>query len=191
MGCNVGVAALHFAQTPGVVHVEAFEPFRQTVAQARRNVALNPAPAAKITIHAHGVAGATRTETLDYSYTWKGHAGVAGMLGHVVREGRLATDDIARERIELRGACEVLDGVIAAHPGLDVVAKIDCEGAEYEIIEALASAGRLRDVAMFVIEWHTHGSERFEELFGASGFDVVSESDPSGLAGIVRAVRRS
>jgi len=189
IGGNVGFASLYFAQHPSVRAVVSFEPFRPTYQQALRNFALNPAVASRIDARACGVAAADRRELLDYHYQWKGHAGTAGTMAHVIESGLASRSACVREEIVVRSAAAVLDEIAAAHPGVDLVAKIDCEGAEYEIVDALGCDGRLRTLTAVMIEWHSRGSDPLALELARHGFAVFSRPEAAGHAGMLYAAR--
>ena len=189
IGGNVGFASLFFAQQPAVRAVVSFEPFRPTYEQALRNLALNPTVASRIEARAFGVAAIDRREVLDYHYQWKGHAGTAGTMEHVIAAGLTSRAACVREEVVVRSAAAVLDEVAAAHPGVDLVAKIDCEGCEYEIVDALGRDGRLRALSAVMIEWHTRGAGPLASELARHGFAVFSRAEASGHAGMLYAAR--
>jgi len=189
IGGNVGFASLYFAQQSSVRAVVSFEPFQPTYEQALRNLALNPSVASRIDARACGVAASDRRELLDYHYQWKGHAGTAGTMAHVIDAGLVSRSDCAREQIVVRSAAGVLDEIVAAHPGVDLVAKIDCEGCEYEIIDALGRDGHLRALTAVMIEWHSRGAAPLASELVRHGFAVFSRVEASGHAGMLYAAR--
>jgi len=189
IGGNVGFASLYFAQQALVRSVVSFEPFRPTYQQALRNLALNPTVASRIDARACGVAATDRRELLDYHYQWKGHAGTAGTMAHVIAAGLVSRSACVREQIEVRSAAAVLDEIAAAHPGVDLVAKIDCEGCEYEIVDALGREGRLRALTAVMIEWHSQGAGPLASELARHGFAVFSRAEASGHAGMLYAAR--
>jgi hypothetical protein len=71
--------------------------------------------------------------------------------------------------IQLRDAAEVLRPILssAKERGLDIVAKIDCEGSEYEVFESLEKADMLVDFTAFMVEWH-------HMVPGKSHFDLIN-----------------
>jgi len=189
IGGNVGFASLYFAQQPWIREVVSFEPFKPTYAQALRNLALNPAATSRIDARACGIAASDRRQQLDYQYQWKGHAGTAGTIAHVVAAGLTSEAACVREEVVLRSAPSVLEEIAAAHPGTDLVAKIDCEGCEYEIVDALDQRGLLRALTAVMIEWHSHGARPLASALARNGFAVFSRTEASGHAGMLYAAR--
>jgi hypothetical protein len=66
-----------------------------------------------------------------------------------------------------------------------LVAKIDCEGAEYQIIDALAEAGLLEKVDAFLIEWHGRGDAPIREKLLAAGHAVWPRAHPGANHGMI------
>src|SRR5207247_309422 len=158
IGMNRGLASLYFASKPHVAAVVGQEPVGPTYRAALETLASHPRLAGKVTALDVGVADSTRTETVDYCAAFSGSVGVRGLVGDPARlRAVLGVDDpgpITREPLRLREANEALATVRDLHPGLPVVAKVDCEGAEYEILAALRRTGALSGLHALMIEWH-------------------------------------
>jgi FkbM family methyltransferase len=184
VGMNVGMASLYFAAMPQVQAVHGYELFPPTCAQARANFALNPALSAKITAHACGLGAQAQVLELPYHEELKG---VVGM------DGPLATHDgvtLRRERVEVIAAADALTRLRAAHPSLPVVLKMDCEGAEGEILESLAAAGLLRHLLLIIMEWHGSAMrQRLETFLAQHGFVSVSQPFPNADVGAMTVFR--
>ena len=90
----------------------------------------------------------------------------------------------------MRKAGDVLESIRSAYPGLPVVAKIDCKGAEYEIIDSHYQSGKLNDIEAIMMEWHRDGPDQLIECLMDAGFMVSSlgRSDVAGQ-GMIYAVR--
>lgn len=145
VGMNVGLASLLFAAQPSVKEVHAFEPFPATYERALANLRLNPALAAKI--KANNIGLSDRDETSTFLIPETSDSG-----GQATRsvEGGVPVD------LALRDAAAALRPIIASAKarGLQVIAKIDCEGAEFALFESLARAGLLEEIHAFMVEWH-------------------------------------
>ncbi len=174
IGMNVGFASLHFAAQPWVEAVWSYEPVPATYARALRNFARNPALAAKVIPHDFGLSDAAGKLTFDYCSQWPAAVGISGLDPEFRRTHGLAESDISRVSVDVRDVCSVIKKVRGSYPHAQVIAKIDCEGAEYAIIAALRSAGLLRQVDAFLIEWHQHGPRELEQALTSAGFFVVS-----------------
>jgi FkbM family methyltransferase len=187
IGMNVGLASLFFATRPEVVAVHGFEPFVPTFQRAAAHFALNPELRLKIHAFNHGLGARERTVSAAYDYDNKGSSGTHSQVARVISGGHT-------EAVHIKSASEALERIVAAHPGVDLVAKIDCEGAEYEIFEALASSGRLGAIRAFMVEWHDRGADELVAPLTKLGFTCFAPNDPvprpgADVTGMIYAVR--
>lgn len=176
IGMNVGLATLLFANMPNVSEVHAFEPFPETYARALRNIRLNPALAPKITAHPFGLAA--RDEELVVQV----EDGLANSGGWNLR-----SDHGDRTvRLNVRDAASALGPIIAQAEasGRQVIAKIDCEGSEFDIFQSLSKADLFRSITALMVEWHRvfEGRDQSELLapLKSAGFIVIDISPEEG-----------
>jgi FkbM family methyltransferase len=154
IGMNVGFASLALASRPEVVAVYGYEPFAPTYALAMRNLAMNGSCASKIRPHNLGVAATDETRRLEYTADRRGSVGVFSLPA-----ASRPVSGLSSEPVELVRASAIVDKVKADFPNLPVAAKIDCEGAEYQIVAELAGAGRLQQLSALMIEWHRRADQ--------------------------------
>lgn len=185
IGLNVGIASLYFANKKNVISIEAFEPFKDTFLQAQKNINLNPDLKSKIIVHNYGIGSSTRTEKLKYCYEWK------GSMGLISQNSSIGTklNNISIETIKLRSAVEVLTEIKLNYANPIIIAKIDCEGAEYEIIESLYDGNILQDILCFMIEWHKDNPEKLVNYLIEKGFLVFSFNPRSATNGMLYATK--
>ena len=174
VGMNVGLASLFFANKPFVREVYSFEPFPATYDRAVANFALNPDLAAKITPHNYGLSGADKESTV--------YVDGGTPSGALTTLGTGTGDKI---RIAVRDAIPVFQRIIAdaRAQNLEVVAKIDCEGAEFPIFESLAAEGMLNQISAFMVEWHRGLRKTQKDLIApltSAGFTVFDKSGAIG-----------
>jgi hypothetical protein len=91
--------------------------------------------------------------------------------------------------VQIKDCAEVVAEVRRKAAGKELVVKMDCEGSEYEIMERLDSQGLVREVSMYIIEWHKRGPEPIVEILGRHGFTVISLKPGSNYVGMVYAWR--
>ena len=192
IGMNVGITSLYFASR-GNVRVVGYEPIDSTYELARENLDLNPRLGAAITAVHGGIGGSDRTEMVDYCAERKGSVGLLGAVSDPVLR-RLVFGlpvDTVVEKVSLRleNAVSVFRALRAAHPELPVIGKLDCEGAEYEIIEALHHSGDLSSFHALMLEWHRNGPDSLREWLTEAGFTVFAPSCRTNLWGRMYAVR--
>ena len=119
--------------------------------------------------------------------------GGAGTIGVSVR----GTPGGLPGSIALRNAADIVAPFArrAAAEGLDLVVKMDCEGSEFPIFDALQERGLLPSITAMVIEWHKWWSpdKTQADLIGPltdAGFAVFDRTNPGDPhAGLLSAVR--
>jgi hypothetical protein len=67
--------------------------------------------------------------------------------------------------------------------------KIDCEGAEYEIIQKLSDTNLLADIDILLIEWHDKGAKMLEDILIANDFRIISRHLTS-ITGMIYAFKK-
>lgn len=169
IGMNIGISSLFFALNKKVVQIYSFEPVVTTYNQAVNNLELNPTYSHKIEAFNFGLGGSTRVEKVLYNSQAKGNCGIRLESSLVINK-----DNSKEIEINIKNISEVLPDLMAKHPGLQKVLKIDCEGAEYEILQKLNDSRLLSQVDVLLIEWHDKGSEILENILIENNFRVVS-----------------
>ncbi|GEM_PF-865130 len=189
VGMNVGTTSLYFSNRPACEAVYGFEPFPKTLAKGRVNLSLNPSLAPKITVTPEGLAATASTAELDYVDEFRGSVGIHGLASYVDRS-RLA-GKLEKVRVKFASCVEAVSGIAEAHPGTSLICKVDCEGAEYEILQALAASGVLSRICCFMIEWHVKGAADLERLLAQNGFSFLSLSPNAPTHSMLYAWRES
>lgn len=184
VGMNIGLATLHFASKPFVKEVHSFEPFKTTYERALSNFSLNPTFSSKIKPNNFGLAGSDGETTV--------------LIPDELNSGSFSIwgcGNGLKMLIGLKNAAPVFAKIIedAKAKHLDVVAKIDCEGSEFAIFEALETAGLLSEVSVFMVEWHRGFNKSHNDLIRpllGAGFTVISQPGTTGN-GFFYAIRSS
>jgi FkbM family methyltransferase len=162
IGANQGLYSLLAAQNPHCKAAVAFEPVAATFALLRDNIALNAAGATIKPVH----AAVSLQSGIARIATDRAHSGTASLRDAAGADG---------EEIRILGIAGVdtlIDGTLVGGKG-PLIVKIDVEGHEEAVVEALmASAHRDRIAAIFyeVDERWTDGAAIARRLGGA-GFD--------------------
>lgn len=185
IGMNIGISSLFFGLQNNVQQIYSFEPVVTTYNQALYNLELNAAISAKIEAFNFGLGGSTRTEKVLYNSQAKGNCGIRRELSMVVDQ-----KDASEIEINIKNVQEVLPDLFAKHPKLKKVLKIDCEGAEYEILQKLNDSNLFVDIDVLLIEWHDKGATLLEELLVANNFSVISRYLTS-ITGMIYAFKNS
>ena len=185
IGMNIGISSLFFALQKNVTQIYSFEPVVTTYHQALYNLELNPSYSAKIKAFNFGLGGATRVEKVLYNSQAKGNCGIRLESSLVI-----AKDSASEIDISIKNVSEVLPDLFAQHPQQQKILKIDCEGAEYEILQKLNETHLLAEVDVLLIEWHDKGATILEDLLVAHNFSVISRHLTS-ITGMIYAFKNS
>jgi FkbM family methyltransferase len=184
IGMNIGISSLFFALNKNVQQIYSFEPVVTTYNQAIYNLELNPAYSNKIEAFNFGLGGFSRIEKVLYNAQAKGNCGIRLESSLVIGK-----DNSTEIEINIKNISEMLPDLIAKHPGQKKVLKIDCEGAEYEIIQKLSDSNVLSDIDILMIERHDKGAKILEDLLIANDFRVVSRHLTS-ITGMIYAFKK-
>jgi FkbM family methyltransferase len=174
IGGNVGFAALRFASQANVERVFSFEPFGPTAEAFREQILRNAHLAARISLQQVGLGSRDQTVEVNYTAALRGSMSMHGLGSW---RGP-ATADSQRVPITISRASTQLRPIITAAraSGAKVMAKIDCEGAEYSILDELAASNLLVEFDAVCIEWHARGPGDLLAHLHQSGFATKTQS---------------
>jgi len=184
IGANVGYATLLLAQMENVKKVYAFEPFPETYQAAMVNFGHNPALHAKISPQNYGLG--TSDQVITAQYAQEVNAGLR-TIGEVV--STLDGYTLVDRTVRLRNASDCLSEIVAENPGSQIIAKIDCEGMEYEIFRVWEEHDLLRHLTIVMMEWHDNGPGPLVKRLERNGFTVFSPHMRSRVFPMIYAVR--
>nr|WP_314897222.1 FkbM family methyltransferase [uncultured Flavobacterium sp.] len=169
IGMNIGISSLFFALNKNVAKIYSFEPVVTTYNQALYNLELNKAYSSKIETFNYGLGGSTRMEKVLFNPQAKGNCGIRLDLSLVIDRNNAKEIEIGIKNIS-----DILPDLIAKHSGQKMVLKIDCEGAEYEIMQKLNDTNLLVDIDVLLIEWHDKGATILEDILIKNNFRIIS-----------------
>ena len=184
IGMNVGLASLYFASQENVKSIWGYEPFNVTYQQALHNFDLNPDISQKIKPFSYGISAEEKKVTVEFDYELRGSIGVSED-----RTNNKHNKSLPKEELTLKPISEELNSIISQHPDMDIVAKIDCEGSEYEIFDSLVEKGQLNQMKIIMMEWHNKGPDKLAEYLRQEGFAIFSRLPHSSNIGAIYAVR--
>jgi FkbM family methyltransferase len=182
IGMNVGLTSLFFANQPNCEVVYSFEPFDSTFKLAQENLALNTC-AKKISVKNFGLGFPAREILVDFNEEFKGSMGINGMPNFI--KNKLESK---KEKLVIRDVGEQVNNIVLSYQGT-IVAKIDCEGAEYEIIDRLNEQNLLSSISFFMIEWHLKGPNKLKDILNNNGFTVFSFNEKNNDIGMLYATK--
>ena len=178
MGMNIGLASLFYVAKPEVTAVYGFEPFGPTYEQALKNFQQNPRHIQE-KLHPQRMGLSNREQTLCLAYN-QSFSGGMSIYGQQTVDG---------EPMQLREASEVLAPILSKRDHQKVLAKIDVEGSEYDILPNLAASQLLNEIDFIIMETHFAREREALDILQKNGFSYFLNSGPAGL-GVVRAMRR-
>jgi len=181
IGLNVGIASLYFAQQDFIKKVYGFEPFKPTYAQAERNMLLNPELSQKIKIFNFGLSDKNTELELPYDLNR------TGSMSSMPVSGRRLFSNM--EKINLCRASDILSPIIEKHDLYKIGLKIDCEGAEIEIIPDLEKSGLLRKIDLIILEYHSDNYNTLINILKDKGFNVTRNHHTGAQTGIITAAK--
>lgn len=186
IGMNIGLTSLYYSRLPYIKEIYSYEPFSIPFQRAKENFDLNSSFSGKIVANNYGLGDGSKM-VLVYS----DDKSTIGTSIKGTQEGR-------PEKIEIRDAAEVFERLIsgAKQRNLSVAVKMDCEGSEFPIFERLEANGLIRDISVFIIEWHKWWSvdktqhDIISHLL-RNNFVVFDHTNPQNhCAGMLYAVRQ-
>ena len=155
-GANIGIATLFIKWLYPKAHILAIEPDPDTCALLQKNIDRNKLT--QVTVF-HGALSDTEGELLLYV--------------HPMKKGSLKMSTYARKgmTVAVKVPAKRLSTLLQQASWRQVdFAKIDIEGAEWQVLHDLTESGWLTKVGQYVIEYHhlmgTHES-KFAEFLGA------------------------
>lgn len=170
IGCNIGIASLFFSQNENIKKIYSFEPVEETYQNALINFQLNPRIASKIEVFNFGIGDSDKTETFLFDKNIKGNTGIRGSKSI---NYKTSISQVKRE-VSIKNATNVFLDIFSNNSNENFVFKIDCEGAEYEILKNLDENKLVSKIAVFMIEWHDEGARILEEILVKNNFIVFS-----------------
>lgn len=179
IGMNMATTSILFAQDKNIKKVYGFEPFPVTFNIALENIKRNQ-NADKIVSYNFGLSD--RNETKEFAYNIKRSI----CMSTRVEGSTIECKD--KYAVELRNASEVL-GPLFYEQTERIFVKIDCEGAEWEIIPDLAQNGLLEKIDVLIMEYHFQPPDKLIEHLTKAGFLVFDYRERVYKTGILRAVR--
>ncbi len=185
IGMNVGITTLFYASKLNVERVFSFEPFVPTFNMALDNFKLNELYAAKVEKNNFGLSKEDSNMTVTYSTQDKGRMGVNGFP----KESNRNAEDLSKQQIILKSASAEFLRIKQSLNDHFVVCKIDCEGAEYEIIDSLHETSQLSLPDVYFIEWHYKSPATIISMLTEHRYTVINTTFRSMNSGMIYAIK--
>jgi len=185
VGMNIGFASLYFARKDQVKLVYGYELVPDTYLKSTSNFKLNPVLASKIKSFGFGLGNANAQLSIPYV--------PAGSVGASINDFMIVSISANQKKtsVEIKDIQEEIFSVYEKNK-LPIVLKLDCEGAEYDIIQRLYDQQLFRFIKTIMIEWHVKGPDQIINQLMDSGFEVFSNLIPAHMPmGFIYGVNRS
>lgn len=166
IGMNIGSATLYFASQEYVTAVYGFEPCGGVYDKAISNISKNSKEIQQ-KIHTYNI-GLSAKDGIENYITHDGIGESAGIKK--VQDGTEYSDNIIE--LKVRQASHFFANIFTDHTERCLL-KMDCEGAEYEILDDLINSGVIKRVAVIIMEWHVGKYRQLEDLLNRAGFKYV------------------
>lgn len=175
VGMNVGFASLFFAADSKVKQVHSFEPFKMTYDDALFNLTLNPHLSSKIFTYNVGLGKSDTEVEVTHSLETKGKNSI---YDNVIGSGR--------QKIKVINAANRIDS-IAEQALCSVYLKMDCEGAEFDIFDAISERPIHHNIKGVIMEWHQRWPHPIIDVLRKNNFRMHLRGNDS--IGILTALR--
>lgn len=166
VGMNVGYVSLYFAGIMGWESL-AYEPFPTTFARAVGNIERN---GLGHLVHARNAGVGGKSERIEIAFDEEARS-TNGLFGNLQLDKKSTDVQVEVEIVDVK---EALEEALALAKGRPLLLKLDCEGAEYDIIDRLAELGLLDRMEALIVEYHfilpEHTAERIHAPLLESGF---------------------
>jgi len=135
IGANTGISMLYFIRERGAKKVYGFEPFLQTLEQAKKNLQLNNLNDSQVILFPFAVGSKEMKLEVDYDENRPGdNSIIEEFLDDAdARQKR----GMKKETIVVRQFEECIEKIREQNAKEQFCLKMDCEGCEYDIIENL------------------------------------------------------
>jgi len=182
IGMNVSFASCYFGRVKKIPKIISFEPFKPTFIEAKENIRLN---SLENTIYANNYGLGDTDESLSVEYTeeFKGQVGVQG-----VDYIRSKIDKKIVENIIIKDVNKVFNTMFKDFKTNRFILKIDCEGAEYQLIDNIPQ-NILDRCDIIMMEWHEKGAQKLEDWLIFNNFMLMSFSPHSTRVGMIYAIK--
>lgn len=180
IGLNIGLTSLSMARMDNIVKIYAYEPFSSTFRQAEVNMKRNSHLAKKINIFCYGLGDSDKKIIMNYNPELPGSMSS-------VKERFEENENTKKEEIIIKKSSRIFKDIIKNNK-YPIFLKMDCEGAEEEILFDLYRANLLKEIKVMVLEWHFKYPEKIISILKKNDFIIFNENVLDSELGMIRAV---
>lgn len=182
IGGNIGATSLFFSIKDNVKKIYTYELFEPTFNAANRNFSINSTD--KIFCQNVGLGKENSQLRLEYSPSNKARMGLNGLP---LKE---QFNDVVEMEVTLVDVADEVLRIDQLEPGVKKICKMDCEGAEFEILGRLFQRKIIALIDFYIIEWHDRSTDEIESKFLEAGFDVMKSTFENSNTGLIYAFKK-
>ena len=143
IGANVADTALYFSSVKNIMKVYAYELFKSIHNKGLENLKINPELSRKIEYNNFGISNINQELFISDVYINEMGAGINTSF----KKGA--------DKVIVRNVAEIFQNIRSKRKhNEEIILKMDCEGAEYEILSKLESENMLNKIDTIIMEWH-------------------------------------
>jgi len=186
IGMSVGDTTLAFAANPNVVKVFAYELMPQIYERAKFNLSLNPDISFKADVRNYGLGKESKDIEVEYYDELDLSNGIYNdSRKEIFKDG-------VNSKVIIKEIVNELQLINKDFGNFDLCLKIDAEGAEYEIIEAIFNSGINDNIRYIALEYH-FGVKNIIEILRNHNYEIISSITGFDLdceVGLIQAIRK-
>lgn len=168
IGSNTGITSVFFSNLEYVSSIYSFEPSDETYYYLNENINQNFKAREKVSTYNYGLSNKTKKEIFLFDPLNK------GSFGKIGNKKFKKNPKVYPKEVSLIKAEEAIGPLLNKVPlEYSVVMKIDCEGAEYEILPEILKLNRTPDLIM--MEWHLSRRIELVEKLIESKYTVLAD----------------
>lgn len=164
IGANIGISDLYLANKDFISKIYAFEPLKPTFNFLKENLELNPKLKEKIVPYNFGLGGKDSEIEVNFNLDNAMSISDSGVFDKC-----FSTD--SKETIIIKQASGEIENIIKTVKDEEkIFLKIDCEGAEYDILKNLDENDLLKFVDVIILEFHNGNLEFLTNILNKNKF---------------------
>lgn len=182
IGANVGDTAIVFASNPRVKKVFSFEPLQSVYQRMIKNIEYNHNIKDKIESFNFGLG--SKYEQIDVSYP-------RGCAYCATSSENWHADNInnIKEKVIIHDAAIIINKLIYTFNNEILAMKLDCEGAEFNIIPYLSEQKILKKFSLIMMEFHRTDPSIIVNALNKNNFTVFWLGSSVGTTGRLYAIQ--
>jgi FkbM family methyltransferase len=185
VGMNIGFASLYFSTFQHIKRIYSFELIEDTFKRAIYNFQVNEELENKIEAFSFGLSDIDKEVKIPFAQPGSVGASIFNISSKI--SNNAATEMV----VNVKNICPIITSIVFENQ-LPLIIKLDCEGSEYDLINALESADLFKHIHILMIEWHYNGSASIVKILAKNGFVVFDNLVPAHMPiGFIYAVNRS